>query len=436
MVPLVGDGAVHAAVHLRFHHRRQATAGRHRIIGRSAGAHPICDGGQLVWRKHLDHNLLTCAVDPHPRNHRAAGSPGPAAVALPRVCRVHRFRGRQLFGFTGQGRRPFSATTQGHCARLDRRHGQPRICRRPDGRTRCPGHRGPRGSLLGMRNLFGAADHWRHRCGIVHGRRGSPPHRSVVEQPAVDSHRARFVDDLAALHVRVGLVPRLHVRVRPGAAAQLRGSRGNPGACVTARRPNRVHRSPVGLTGKDRRGQAQRSLWRWSRHSHRLLCGDPGRRILGRRQHLRRRGGGARRSGDRLHDGRIHRGLYRAVHRLRSGQGRGVQADSVGVRGTQPRAEPERCPTPPLGTSPVRSPDRVRRFLRRVGRGRDQHGTAAVLRQHRHGNARILDLLRVLYRRGHPDLGALRAADGNRRRCGGPARSTSGIRTQGSGVVD
>ena len=96
-------------------------------------------------------------------------NPGPAAVAIYGVRGADRTRRGQLRGIAGQRQRVLSPATQGRGAGDQRRRRQPWCRGDPTGRSAGAGHRGPPGTVLGMRGLPCAAGHRRRRGGAVHG---------------------------------------------------------------------------------------------------------------------------------------------------------------------------------------------------------------------------------------------------------------------------
>ena len=342
----------------------------------------------------------------------AARPPGPSAVAVPGVRSTGRPRRRQLRVVDDQHQRVLPAAAQGLGTGHQRRRRQHRGA---DGPARRPArHRHPRQppALLGVRGLPGRAGHRGDRRRALHGQP-----RAAQDRPdghGLDPAGTRHLGDLAALHRHVRLVHRLRVRVRPGAADQLRRGRSERGAGVAARRADRVHRPAARVAVAGVRRQASRPHRRWPGDAVGVRRDDPRRRNSGRgehagRLHLRPRDG--------RDDGRLRRRLHRAVPAVGHRQRIGLQDDPVDLRGPQPLTRGVRGRARGLVTGHVRRADRLRRRRRRARRRRHQPGAAAVVSEQPLRDLGILDLPGVLCGRLRGDLG--------RCTCGGRCRRPS-----------
>ncbi|CKR27659.1 Uncharacterised protein [Mycobacterium tuberculosis] len=126
LVPLVGDGAVHAHIGVRLFRRRQVPARRHRDLGRGMPALPLHICHRKVRGAQLDHLFRTGAVDSDRWQHSVAGQPWFATVAVSGVRCASRPRRRQLRRLHDEHQRFLSATTQGRRACAQRGWRQPR----------------------------------------------------------------------------------------------------------------------------------------------------------------------------------------------------------------------------------------------------------------------------------------------------------------------
>ncbi len=133
--------------------------------------------------------------------------------------------------------------------------------RRPSRRSACrAGHRRPRGARTG----YARSTWWLLAVAGLGAAVFMNNLRSLHRDgpPAVHPCGARLVGDLVSLHVRVRLVHRFRIRVRPSDPAQLVGQRAKLRAGVVARRRDRLHRAAAGVRGASRRREVGRPL-RW-----------------------------------------------------------------------------------------------------------------------------------------------------------------------------